>query len=305
MSITDATEPACPPSPGEPAVAAVLDARRRDLGGFEVRRLLPSRARPMVGPFVYFDHMGPSTFAPGEGLDVPPHPHIGLATVTYLFDGEILHRDSLGFRQPIRPGDLNWMTAGRGIVHSERTAAEVRARGSTLHGLQLWVALPRADEECAPAFVHHPGATLPELDRGGARLRVLLGEAWGARSPVRTLSPVLYADAAMPEGGAVEVPDGNAERAAYVVEGAIACGGCRAGPGRMLVFAEGARATLRADGPARVVFVGGAPLDGARHILWNFVGSSRERLDRARRDWIEGRFPVVPGDEVERLPFRG
>lgn len=287
-----------------PTVVATLSAQARELGeGFRVGRVLPSMARRAVGPFVFFDHMGPSVFAPGHGIDVRPHPHIGLATVTYLFEGEILHRDSLGSHQAIRPGDVNWMTAGRGIVHSERTAPDTRAAGHALHGLQLWVALPAAHEEAEPAFAHHPAATLPEVTVGDARVRVLAGTAFGVTSNVRTLAELFYADVALPSGAAVSVPDGFAERAAYVVEGEVCCGDDRAAPGQMLVFGEGASARLEAIFDARLVLLGGAPLDGPRHLVWNFVSSSKARLEQARRDWVEDRFPKVPGDEAERIPF--
>lgn len=286
-------------------VAARIEARTRDIGGFSVRRLLPFRARRMVGPFVYFDEMGPRDLAPGEGLDVLPHPHIGLATVTYLSDGELLHRDSLGSRQPIRPGEVNWMTAGRGIVHSERTPPELRERGSRLHGLQLWVALPLAHEEDEPSFDHHPGPSLPETVREGVRIHVLAGSAYGLVSPVRALSPLFYVDAAMPASTRVRLPEEHEERALYVLRGAVACGGERVEPGRMLVFEPGARVTVAAQEAARLVLLGGAPLDGKRHIDWNFVSSSRERIERARRDWQERRFPSVPGDEVEFVPLPG
>jgi redox-sensitive bicupin YhaK (pirin superfamily) len=223
--------------------------------------------------------------------------------VTYLFDGEIVHRDSLGSEQPIRPGDINWMIAGRGIAHSERTGAERRRTGSRLHGLQLWVALPRAHEETEPAFFHHPGDTLPEVEHGAARLRVLVGEAFGARSPVKTFSPTFYVDATIPAGAELRVPGEHAERAAYVVDGSITCGAEHAEPGRMLVFARGAEIVLRATRAARLVLVGGAPIDGERHIWWNFVSSSTERMEQAKRDWREDRFGKVHGDEVERIPL--
>ncbi len=289
----------------DPSPATPIDARSRDIGGFTVRRLLPWRARRMVGPFVYFDHMGPVGFEAGAGLDVLPHPHIGLATVTYLYEGALLHRDSLGTEQVIRPGDVNWMTAGRGIVHSERTPSEDRASGARLHGLQLWVALPTADEEMEPSFRHHPGATLPEIDRDGVRLRVMAGTAYGAASPVEVRSPLFYVDVAMPAGSELPLPKEHAERAVYVVEGSVRAGGASAGPGRMLVFVEGADVTLRAEAATRAVLVGGAPLDGPRHIDWNFVGSSRELIEKAKADWRGGRFAKVPGDETEFVPLPG
>ena len=284
-----------------PAITTVIDGRPRSLGGLAVRRVLPAAARRMVGPFTFLDEMRES--GAGLGVDVPPHPHIGLATVTYLFEGELVHRDSLGSRQAIRPGDINWMTAGRGIVHSERTAPERRTPGAGLHGLQLWVALPRAHEEDEPSFHHHPGASLPEREQDGVRLKMLAGEAFGLASPVEALSPLFYVDAAMSAGTALALPSEHEERAVYVVEGPIGCGAERAEAGRMLVFAPGAGVTLRAAAPARVVALGGASLDGPRHIYWNFVSSSKERIERAKRDWKEGRFPRVPGDEVEFTPL--
>ena len=305
MSVRPALDPACSSSSPECVVATVIDARPRDLGGFEVRRVLPSAARRMVGPFTFFDQMGAAVFAPGQGLDVRPHPHIGLATVTYLFDGEILHRDSLGSHQPIRPGDINWMTAGRGIVHSERTPREHRQNASQLHGLQLWVALPLAYEETAPSFHHHAGTTLPERDYGGVRLRVLAGTAYDLTSPVGVLSPLFYVDAVMAAGSELALPSGHEERAVYVVDGVLRCGAERAEVGRMLVFAQDAKVVLRAEAPTRIVLVGGAPLDGKRYIDWNFVSSSKERLEQAKRDWKEGRFPKVPGDDVDFIPLPG
>jgi redox-sensitive bicupin YhaK (pirin superfamily) len=281
----------------------VIDARARDLGGFTVGRVLPAPARQMIGPFIFFDHMGPADFPPGRGIDVRPHPHIGLATVTYLFAGEIVHRDSLGSHQPIRPGDVNWMTAGRGIVHSERTGAGPRRGGSHLDGLQLWVALPLEHEETEPEFHHHPARELPTLDLAGGRVRVLAGSAFGERSPVRTFSPLFYADAALRAGGELALPQEYEERAAYIVSGAVECGGERAERGRMLVLTAGARASLRALSEARVALIGGAPIDGERHIFWNFVSSSRARIEQAKRDWREGRFPRVPGDDQEFIPL--
>ena len=278
MSITAATEPACSASPSTPAIAAVIDSRPRDLGGFAVRRVLPSVARRMVGPFTFLDQMGPAV-APGRGIDVRPHPHIGLATVTYLFEGEIVHRDSLGCHEAIRPGDINWMTAGRGIVHSERTSPELRQQGSRLHGLQLWVALPTAHEEIEPSFRHHPAATIPGRDHDGVRLRMLAGAAYGMTSPVEALSPLFYLDAVMPAGSELPLPEEHEERAVYVVEGALQVGAERGDAGRMLVFTSGVKVVVRAEQPTRVVLLGGAPLDGRRYIDWNFVSSSKQRLE--------------------------
>ena len=303
MSTLPDTDPACASCPSTPAIATIVDARPRDIGGLAVRRLLPSVARRLVGPFIFFDHMGPAELGPGRGIDVRPHPHIGLATVTYLFEGEIVHRDSVGSCQSIRPGDINWMTAGRGIVHSERTSVELRETGSRLDGLQLWVALPVADEEIAPSFHHYPADTLPSLVQGGARVRVLAGSAYGEASPVHTLSPLFYVDAAMPAGSELAVPVDHEERAAYVVLGSITCGAERAETGRMLIFTPGAEVLLRAATDARIVLIGGAPIDGSRHIWWNLVSSSKERIEQAKRDWKEGRFPKVPGDDQELIPL--
>jgi len=303
MSIRPTTDPACSSSRSTAAIGTIIDGRPRDLGGFVVRRLLPSAARRLVGPFIFFDHMGPAEFAPGEGIDVRPHPHIGLATVTYLFEGEIVHRDSLGSHQPIRPGEINWMTAGRGIVHSERTGPELRRHGSKVNGLQLWAALPVAHEEAEPEFHHHPANTLPVFEHAGARIRVLAGSAYGRTSPVRTFSQLFYVDVAMPAGCEVPLPDEHVERAAYVVEGVIGCDAERAEPGRMIVFAPGADVRVRAETTSRVVLIGGAPIGGERHIWWNFVSSSKDRMERAKRDWKDGRFPRVPGDEVEFIPL--
>jgi redox-sensitive bicupin YhaK (pirin superfamily) len=303
MSVLPDIAPTSVPCPGIAQLATLIDARARDLGGFTVGRVLPAAARKLIGPFIFFDHMGPAEFAPGRGIDVRPHPHIGLATVTYLFEGEIVHRDSLGSHQPIRPGDVNWMTAGRGIVHSERTGTEPRRAGSRLNGLQLWVALPLEHEEAEPEFQHHPAPVLPSLDIAGTRVRVLAGSAFGESSPVRTHSPLFYVDAAMPAGSELPLPEEHEQRAAYVVAGTVACGGEPVQHGRMMVLTPGARACLRAVSDARVALIGGAPLAGERHIFWNFVSSSEARIEQAKRDWREGRFPKVPGDEREFIPL--
>jgi redox-sensitive bicupin YhaK (pirin superfamily) len=293
-------------------ISLVLEPRERDLGdGFFVRRVLPAHQQRAVGPFIFFDHFGPTRLAPGRGLDVRPHPHINLATVTYLFEGEIDHRDSLGSFQTIRAGDINWMTAGRGIVHSERTPAALRVRGSSVHGLQLWLGLPREHEEIAPAFHHHGGDTLPVVRRPGAVVRVLAGEAFGARSPVATLSPVLYLDVQLEAGAALTLPGDRTggARAVYAVEGEVQCGGGVYGPARMLVLAEGADARVGAALGARFVVVGGASFPEPRHLWWNFASSSEARLERGKRDWLErrgdpaGPFPLVPGDEQEFIPI--
>ncbi len=285
-------------------VEAVILPRAHDIGGFEVRRALPARERQMVGPFIFFDQMGPGEFLSGKGLDVRPHPHIGLSTVTYLFEGEILHRDSLGSAQPIRPGDVNWMTAGRGIAHSERTDPALRVHDNRLFGIQSWVALPKSHEEAAPAFVHHPAAALPILEDGGARLRLVAGMAWGLAAPVATASSLFYADAVLAPGATLPLPEGHEERGAYVLQGAVEVAGTRFEAGRMLLFRASDRLALRA-GPegARLLLLGGAVMDGPRFIFWNFVSSSRERIEQAKADWKAGRFGKVPGDEHEFIPL--
>ncbi len=302
MSLLPASEPVCSEL-DLPTIELLVGARPRDIDSLTVRRVLPSSKRRMVGPFIFFDHMGPAEFADGQGVDVRPHPHIALATVTYLFEGEIVHRDHLGFTQPIRPGDVNWMTAGRGIVHSERTAPERRVRGARLHGLQSWVALPSDQEEREPSFEHHPKNSLPLIHERGAELRVVAGSAYGKTAPVTVLSPTLYVAATLDAGARLSVPDEHAERAAYVVEGAVHCDGRAHAAGTMLIFRAGAAVTLTAAGAARVMLVGGAPLDGPRHIYWNFVSSSKDRIERAKQDWKAGRFPKIPGDDREFIPL--
>ncbi|HTB74021.1 MAG TPA: pirin family protein [Polyangiaceae bacterium] len=301
MSVESAEEPLCFEPGG--SIELVVTARPRDLGGFSVGRVLPAMQRRLVGPFIFFDHMTRHELAPGHGMDVRPHPHIGLATVTYLFDGEIIHRDSLGSRQAIVAGDVNWMSAGRGIVHSERTGDERRRTGGVVHGIQSWVALPAADEEMAPSFEHHPRETLPLVERPGARLRILAGHAYGARSPVGVRSPTLYAHAELDDGAHLPLTDEHDERAAYVVEGEIGCEGPSYGPGSMLIFRKGAGVGLHARGATRVMLLGGAALEGPRHIFWNFVATSKDRIERAKQEWKEGAFPRVPGDDVEFIPL--
>ncbi|WP_298724094.1 pirin family protein [uncultured Ferrovibrio sp.] len=285
------------------SVDLVITPRLRDLGeGFSVRRILPYARRRHVGPFVFFDHMGPVRFAPGQGLDVRPHPHIGLATITYLFDGEIMHRDSLGVVQPIRPGDVNWMVAGKGIVHSERTRPELRATGASLHGIQSWIALPQADEETDPSFRHHPESSLPEIVLSGVKLRLIAGQAFGAVSPVQTFAPMFYCDAQLSPGASLQMPEHYEERALYVAEGNAVIDGEIYDAGTMLVFKSDAQPQIQAQGAARLMLLGGAPLDGERHLWWNFVSSSKERIERAKRDWSEGRFALVPG-ETDFIPL--
>jgi redox-sensitive bicupin YhaK (pirin superfamily) len=283
-------------------IELTLHGRPRDIGGFTVRRALPDMHRRLVGPFIFFDHMGPSEFETGQGIDVRPHPHINLATVTYLFEGEIVHRDSIGSLQTIRPGDVNWMLAGSGIAHSERSSPEARQRRQILHGIQSWVALPRSAEELPPSFTHHPASTLPVIARPGATLRLILGTAYGERSPVAVASPTLYVEAQLEPGAELALPEEHRERAAYVVSGAIAVGDEDFGEAAMVIFAPGAVA-LRARAASRVMLLGGAPLDGERHIWWNFVSSRKERIEAAKQQWRDGGFARVRGDETEFIPL--
>lgn len=303
MSVMPDLDPICKKIETHPMIETVIEGRSRDLGGFTVRRVLPSSARRLVGPFIFFDHMGPVNFSPGQGIDVRPHPHINLATVTYLFEGEIVHRDSLGSHQTIRPGEINWMTAGRGIVHSERTGADLRAKGSPLHGLQLWVALPKVSEEVEPEFHHHSQDSLPELSVQGVPLRVLAGSAYGVTSPVKTFSSLFYAEALLPQGFSIPLPMEHEERAVYLVEGRLTCDHLSLEAGRMIVITPHSSPILRAERNSRAVILGGAPLDGERHIWWNFVSSSRERIEEAKNEWQNGKFPKVPGDEIEFIPL--
>jgi redox-sensitive bicupin YhaK (pirin superfamily) len=303
MSEMPHAEPQCE-NEQAPAVELDIRARSRDLGdGFTVRRLLPSVARRTVGPFIFVDHMGPVGLPPGHGLDVRPHPHINLATVTYLFEGEILHRDSIGSEQAIRPGAVNWMTAGRGIAHSERSPALERKSGPRVHGMQLWVALPTAHEEDEPSFQHHAAADIPEVGQPGAQLRVIAGEAYGVRSPVTVLSPLFYVEARLEAGAELALPAEYAGRAAYVVEGAVVSDHRQRGEGEMLVYRRGTGAKITAATAARVMLLGGAPLDGERHIWWNFVSSRLERIEQAKEDWRSEHWAKVPGDELERIPL--
>lgn len=278
------------------ADGSLITGRSRDLGGFSVRRILPSAKRQMVGPFIFFDHLGPLALPPGRGLDVAPHPHIGLATVTYLFEGELVHRDSLATVQPIRPGAVNWMIAGRGIVHSERSDTKDRVIGPRLHGIQAWVALPAADAETQPSFHHHPPESLPTIERDGATMRLIAGTAFGARSPAPAFSPLFYLDAVLAPGAAAPLPDDHQERAIYVVAGCLADGPIRIEPGSMLIVRPGAVSDIRAECHSRVMVLGGAPLAEPRHVWWNFVALSRERIERAKSDWSGGRFATIPGE---------
>lgn len=277
----------------------VLEEHRKVIDGFPVGRLLPVMARRSVGPFVFFDHMGPTALEAGRGLDVRPHPHIHLSTVTWLFEGAIMHRDSLGYVQVIAPGAVNWMTAGRGIVHSERTPPDLRARGGRLHGLQLWVASPVEGEDVDPSFSHHPAETLPVIERPGVRVVVLAGDAYGVRSPVPVQSPLCYVEARLAAGAGLDAPD-HVERAIYVVSGEVEVDGERLGPERLGVLSAGARMIVAREA-AHFVVIGGAPL-GARTIWWNFVSSREEAVAEAARRWQAGGFPRVPG-ETEFIPL--
>ena len=286
-----------------PTVRTVIVPPVRDLGGgFKVRRALPAEEPRMVGPFIFFDQMGPAVFRGGQGLDVRPHPHIGLATVTYLFEGEILHRDSLGTVQPIEPGAVNWMTAGRGIVHSERTPTAARELGGRLFGIQTWIALPRGYEETEPAFAHYAAGEPPVLDDAGVTMTLIAGSLFGKRSPVKTFSSMFYADAVLAAGGRFGLDAEHEERAVYVAEGAVQIEESRFDAGKLVVLGPGRTAVISASEPARLLLLGGESMDGPRHIWWNFVSSSRERIEQAGEEWKAGRFPGVP-EETEFIPL--
>jgi hypothetical protein len=290
----------------QPSLAAdtpielTIQPRVRSLGEFDVRRVLPAAKRRMVGPFVFLDHMGPAVFPPGHGINVRPHPHIGLATITYLFEGEIMHRDSLGYRQLIQAGAVNLMTAGRGIVHSERASDDV-AVTSRLHGIQSWIALPLELEEMEPTFLHYPASSLPERSIDDCSVRVIMGSAYGLQSPVLTYSPTLYLEATLPAGAELVLLDEAQERAVYVAAGSVTIGADTYGEGTLAVLREGTIVPLAARGDTRVVVVGGASI-GPRHIWWNFVSSSEARIERAKRDWAEMRMGTVAGDD-EFIPL--
>jgi redox-sensitive bicupin YhaK (pirin superfamily) len=283
----------------------VIDQRRRDLGGFEVGRVLPYSRRRMVGPFIFFDHLGPETLQSGipRSVDVRPHPHIGLSTVTYLFDGEIMHRDSVGSETAIQPGEVNWMVAGRGITHSERFE-KARAQGDNLHGIQSWVALPTADEETTPEFAHYGRAELPTFESGGLSMRLIAGAAFGIKSPVKTHSPMFYLHWMLAPGTTAQLPREYSERAVYVVSGRIEAAGQTFESGRMLVFAKGADVVLTATAPTVVMALGGESV-GERHIEWNFVSSSQERIEQAKADWRAGRMKLPDLDHAEFIPLPG
>lgn len=296
MSWSEAEEPGCPGDAGYAPVETVIVPRARDLGGFEVRRALPSAQRPMIGPFIFFDQMGPTVLAPGQAVDVRPHPHIGLATVTWLIAGELLHRDSLGSVQRIRPGEVNWMTAGSGIVHSERTPADARGGGAPLAGIQTWIALPRAHEETAPQFAHYGAGQVPLIEDRGVRIALIAGHLWGQRSPVAVFSETVYADIRLPPDREVPVPGEIEERGIYVLTGAVEIGGNTFAAGSLAVLRTGGTIVVRAAAESHLFLIGGAAMDGPRHLWWNFVSSSRERIEAAKRDWRERRFAPVPGE---------
>ncbi|MFC5570725.1 pirin family protein [Lysobacter yangpyeongensis] len=283
-------------------MSLIIAPRVHDLGGFQVRRAVPSLQARSVGPFVFVDHMGPATFDAGRGVDVRPHPHIGLATVTFLWSGRITHRDTLGSVQDIEPGDVNWMTAGRGIAHSERTPPAMREQPHPLHGLQTWVALPRGVEETEPAFFHHAAATLPQQRRDGAWLRVVAGRAYGEESPVRVYADTLYVAIDLDAGAELALDDSHAQRALYVLEGDAQLDGVDIPAQHLVLLDPGTRPRLRAKTPLRAMLLGGEPLDGPRHMWWNFVSSSKERIEQAKLDWIEGRFGAIAG-ETEFIPL--
>ena len=308
MSWNPALEPSCPEAENLDAIETLIIPRARDLGGFEVRRALPSAKRQMVGPFIFFDQMGPAEMIDG-GIDVRPHPHIGLATVTYLFRGEFQHRDSLGTEQMIYPGEVNWMVAGQGITHSERTSPETRAKKHSLYGIQTWVALPESQEDVAPSFEHSDEADLPFLEGEGKEARLILGTAYGEESPVKVFSEMFYLDVVLLAGAAIPLPDNHEDRGAYVVEGSVSVAGQEYTEGQMMVFRPGDNISLKAgERGARVMLLGGETLGGSRYIWWNFVASSKERNEEAKEAWRERengdpRFTLPPGDEDEFIPL--
>lgn len=294
---TTETDADCTITAGCNAIALIIEPRAKDLGGFSVRRCLPVCERRSIGPWVFFDEMGSAHFPAGEGVNVRPHPHINLATVTYLFTGEILHRDSLGSCQAIRPGDINLMVAGTGIVHSERERPEVNAVPHSLHGLQLWLALPEADEEIEPAFYHYPGAQIPTLEIADVPVRVLIGTAYGISSPVKTFFDTLYIEADLKTGQQLILPNA-AERGLYIVNGEISLQGSVIEAQRLVVLNDADGVCITAQSPCRIALIGGASI-GKRYVDWNFVSSSKSRIEQAKADWQAGKFPTVPGDDTE------
>ncbi len=309
MSWIPAIEPNCPDCSDIDSIETIIVPRSRDLGGFEVRRALPSPQRQMVGPFIFFDQAGPADFVTGNGIDVRPHPHIGLATVTYLYEGEFQHRDSLGTNQMIYPGEVNWMIAGNGVTHSERTSAATRSGPHNLFGIQTWVALPDDHEEIDAAFEHHGKDALPLLESDGKKVRLIIGNAYGERAPVKTFSDMFYADAVLEAGALLPLPDNHEDRGIYVVNGSVEVSSDVFESGRMMVFRPGDKITVRAGAlGARLILLGGDTLNGPRYIWWNFVASSHEKIDQAKQawaqgDWERGRFQLPPGDTDEFIPL--
>lgn len=302
MSTADSdTMPECSAREGCGAIELIIEPRAKDLGGFSVRRTLPTSQRKMVGPWIFFDHMGPAEFEAGTGISVRPHPHINLATVTYLFEGEILHRDSLGSYQPIVPGDINLMVAGRGITHSERERPEVTAAAHRLHGLQLWLALPEADEEIPPAFYHYPSAGIPAVNVAGVPVRVLMGTAYGVTSPVKTFAETLYVEAHLKTGQSLVLPD-CAERALYIASGSLQLAGTDAAEHSLVVLRQAEDVTIHATADSRIALIGGGQMN-KRFIEWNFISSRKARIEQAKQDWAAGRFAKVVGDEDEFIPY--
>tara|TARA_R110000787_G_scaffold104370_4_gene211391 strand:+ start:785 stop:1723 length:939 start_codon:yes stop_codon:yes gene_type:complete len=305
MSWNPALEPHCPTGDTVDAIETVIVPRARDLGGFEVRRALPAPKRQMVGPFIFFDQMGPAEFLTGKGIDVRPHPHIGLATVSYLYKGKIHHRDSLGTDQWIEPGAVNWMVAGHGITHSERADGDVIKQPHSLFGIQTWVALPQKDEDSGAMFEHARKDSLPMLEGEGKQVRLILGNAYGETAPVKVFSETFYADALLEAGASIPMPDNHEDRGLYVISGDVTVSGQRFEAGQMLVFRPGDQISAKAgDQGARIMLLGGATMDGPRHIWWNFVASSKDRIDAAKEawragDWAHGRFKLPPGDDQD------
>ena len=299
MSRLEAVAPDCTETQG--CISLVIEGQPKDLGGFSVRRVLPAPRQRSVGPFVFYDEMGPATFPAGEGIDVRPHPHIGLATITYMFTGEIMHRDSLGYTQPIQPGAVNWMTAGRGIVHSERSGAD-RGIESRMHGMQAWVALPAGMQEIDPSFEHYPVDRIPTLSRPGVRLTLIVGTAYGETSPVTVQSPMFYLEADLEAGARLALPDEHADRAAYVVSGRITVEGRAFADGTLVVFRPNQAAEIAAESEAKVMLLGGAPLPEPRVLWWNFVATDQDRIEAAKRKWAAGGFERIAGDD-EFIPL--
>ncbi|MFY0309566.1 pirin family protein [Leisingera sp. D0M16] len=309
MSWNPALEPQCPDAGNLDSIETVIIPRARDIGGFEVRRALPAPRRQMVGPFIFFDQAGPAEFLTGQGIDVRPHPHIGLGTVTYLYEGEFEHRDSLGTHQMIYPGEVNWMVAGEGVTHSERTSAATRQGASSLFGIQTWIALPDSHEDVPAAFEHHGKEALPLLEGEGKAVRLILGTAWGEKAPATLYSETFYADVVLQAGSKLPLPSDHEDRGIYVTQGSVEIAGETFEAGRMMVFRPGDEITVTA-GPAgaRLMALGGETLNGPRYIWWNFVASSRDRIEAAKAswaagDWQHGRFQLPPGDDQEFIPL--